>query len=88
MSRTRNDANRKRERILYFIIEYKAQNNGVSPTVREIMAGVDGLNSTSNVNDYLKDLEIAGYIKRIPYSPRSIQVVKQKGGNDAIISSD
>ena len=39
--------------------------NGFSPTIREIMAGVDGLNSTSAVDYHLRSLAKKSLLKKV-----------------------
>lgn len=68
------DADRRADDVLDFIKEYKADNDGNSPTVREIMEGV-GLSSTSVVVYYLNNLVERELITRLKSDSRSIQVV-------------
>lgn len=79
-----DDKLKSKDRIYDFIVDYIDQ-NGFSPTVREICTGV-GLKSTSNVHSYLNDLEDEGRIKRSSALPRTIQVIdrqkKQPEGRD------
>lgn len=53
-----------RERVLAYLIKYKAANDGEAPTVREIMRAC-GIASSSSVSYALDDLEAAGRIKRL-----------------------
>jgi SOS-response transcriptional repressor LexA len=72
---------RTRERILAYIIEYKAAHDGVSPTYDEIMQGV-GVNSKSVISHHIGILVETGYLRRVIGSPRSLEVVKRTGGGD------
>lgn len=67
------------KRVLDFIVQYKKQYDGVSPTMREIMKGCN-LFSMSTVSYHLERLEKNGRIKRIggPGASRNITVI---GGN-------
>lgn len=57
----------RRESILDFVIHFKKQNNGIAPSVREIMEAVD-ISSTSMVNYHLERLERTGQIV-FPFGP-------------------
>jgi repressor LexA len=60
-----------------YIVEYKAKNNGNSPSIRDIKAAV-GISSTSVVELHLKELEEQGLIRRGPGASRSIVVIGGK----------
>ncbi len=60
-------------KILEFLIEHLK--TGVSPSYDEICAGTH-LKAKSNVARTMKALEVKGYIKRIPYRARAIEVVR------------
>ena len=60
-----------------FIVQYKIDNTGLSPTQREIVAGTD-ITSLSIVFYYLDILEDAKLIYRNPNISRGIQVVGGK----------
>lgn len=62
-----------RKAVLDFIITYKTNNDGNSPTMREISKG-SGVKSTSNVDYILNQLEDGGFITRVSDSARSIIV--------------
>jgi repressor LexA len=64
---------RQRE-ILDTIVALTAQ-RGFPPTAREIGA-VLGLTSSSTIHRHLEILQMRGYIKRSPRSPRAICVVR------------
>lgn len=55
-----------------FICSYTAE-HGYPPSVREIGAAI-GLSSPSTVHSHLHKLEDAGYIKRDPNKPRTIEI--------------
>ena len=57
------DVKGREELLLKFIIEYKSEHDGNSPSIREIIAGA-GFSSTSMVNYYLDKLEQRGRIVR------------------------
>ena len=54
---------RRQEALLRYIIRYKSEHDGNSPTVREMMRAV-GITSTSIVNYNLLALERRGHISR------------------------
>lgn len=56
--------NDKSAKILKYIYKYTEENNGISPTVREIMKYV-GAASTNTINYQLDKLEKSGEIVRI-----------------------
>lgn len=62
----------KQIEVLNFIIKYKSENNGNSPSVTEIAAAV-GVASTSTVDFHLTKLERAGKITRD--GVKNIQVI-------------
>ena len=64
--------NRQSE-VMGAIIDYKDAHDGVSPTIRELMAAV-GLRSTSTVARHLAILEHKGYITRQTGLARSIEL--------------
>jgi repressor LexA len=59
--------------VLAWILDYREQ-EGISPTVREIAAGL-GIASPNGVHCHLKPLESKGAIRRTKRSPRSIRVL-------------
>jgi SOS-response transcriptional repressor LexA len=52
-----------RTAVLFFIVKYKREHDGNSPTIREIMDDCK-ISSTSMVFWYLNQLENLGYIRR------------------------
>ena len=67
----------KRQLAIYQFICAYTQEHSYPPSVREIGAAV-GLASPSTVHMHLKALETAGYIKRDPKKPRTIEVVPEE----------
>lgn len=63
----------RRELVYNFIVRYKAENNGDSPTIREIAQGV-GIGSTS-VHHHMNILVGMKIIRRKPFRSRSIEVL-------------
>ena len=63
----------RQEAILRYIIRYKCDHDGNSPTIRQVMAAV-GYQATSAVSA-LKTLERRGLIKRLPSRALRIVVV-------------
>lgn len=61
------------QKILQFLTQRISRGQGV-PSVREICNAV-GLKSTSSVHAQLSMLERKGYIRRVPFKSRSIEVV-------------
>ena len=61
--RERADARHKAETVLRYIIRYKGMNDGLSPSMREIMEAC-GIRSLSHVHLILEKLEDAGWINR------------------------
>ena len=66
---------RKQKKVLSFIISYKKENKQ-SPTFREIADGIN-LRSTSNIDRYIFVLKNKNFIDYLPYSHRSITVLKE-----------
>ena len=65
---------KKQQRILDFIVDYNEQNN-ISPTYREIAAGL-GLKSVSSVAEHIDNLVSLGAIKRATDgSARTLELV-------------
>lgn len=50
------------------------EEHGFPPTVRELGALL-GVSSTSTVSSRIKQLEKSGYIRRVPSSPRAIEIL-------------
>lgn len=60
---------------LAFILRYKAEHDGLSPTVREIAEAM-GATSTGQIARFLDALEQRGHITRSKHLPRSITVIE------------
>jgi repressor LexA len=61
--------------VFSFILKFKAANDGIPPTIREICEAC-GISSTSVVNNILKRLERRGWIILEPgFQTRKIKVV-------------
>lgn len=65
---------RSAEAVLNYIVKYKLENNGRSPSVREIMKGC-GFRSTCVAHYHLGRLQSVGLIEREPNKSRSIRVI-------------
>ncbi|MCR5685488.1 MAG: transcriptional repressor LexA [Lachnospiraceae bacterium] len=65
----------KQQEILDYIKDQILQ-RGFPPSVRDICAAV-GLSSTSTVHSHLETLEKAGYIRRDPAKPRTIEILDE-----------
>ena len=65
----------KQERVLQYIISF-VRENGVSPTIREIMKGM-GFSSPRPVQDHLKILQRKGYLTTKSKFFRGIQLSRQ-----------
>ena len=63
----------KQQEILDYIKD-QILKRGFPPSVRDICAAV-GLRSTSTVHSHLESLEKAGYIRRDPAKPRTIEIL-------------
>ena len=72
MTKSKASHDEKEEKILKFITDFK-NNNGFSPTIREICQAVN-LKSTSSVHAYVKSLISRGLISSVPESPRTMEV--------------
>jgi SOS-response transcriptional repressor LexA len=70
------------EIVFKFIVEYKQNHDGNSPTMREIMYGCD-ITTTSLISFYLGQLERSGKIRwpRYGFSKRSSATIEVIGGN-------
>lgn len=73
--RTLRTGRMRRERIYQFIVDFKAQHDGNSPSVREIMTAA-GITSTSVTDYHLRALERQGRIRLTPYVARGIIVMQ------------
>lgn len=57
-----------------YIVQFKSEHDGISPTYREIMDAVDGIGSISVVDYHLTKLEDDGLIKRLERKQGHIMV--------------
>jgi SOS-response transcriptional repressor LexA len=62
-----------RERVYSFIVQYKIENNGDSPTVREIAQGISVGQTT--VHHHINRLIGMKIIRRKPFKSRSIEIL-------------
>jgi len=71
-----NKSKQREEQILRFMRE-EIRRKGYPPTVREICQEL-GIKSTSTVHKDLKNLELAGLIKKDPSKPRALMLVDKE----------
>jgi repressor LexA len=64
---------RKQEESYQCIVRF-TEEHGFPPTVRELGALL-GVASTSTVFSRIRQLEKSGYIRRVPASPRAIEIL-------------
>lgn len=64
---------KKQVALLNFIQDF-AEENGFSPTYREIMAGLE-LSSVSAVAEHIDNLVEKGVIKKVPGASRSLEIL-------------
>jgi SOS-response transcriptional repressor LexA len=67
--------NEAAERIFWYVVRYKLEHDGCSPSFEEIAGAVGGVSSTSAVSYNLDKLEEAGRLRMASGRNRSIQVV-------------
>ena len=65
----------KRQHDLLVFINQRLTETGVSPSFKEMADGV-GLRSTSGVHRGILELEERGFIRRLPYRRRAIEVLR------------
>ncbi len=65
---------RKQKESYQCILDYTKE-HGYPPTVREFGKLIGGVKSTSSAFSRIKQLELNGYIRRIPASPRAIEIL-------------
>lgn len=70
----------KQARTLRFIDRYTRENDGVSPTYREISAHL-GLRSASGIFRIMAGLEERGFIRRLAKRSRAIEVIRKPPEN-------
>ncbi|MBS0220102.1 MAG: hypothetical protein JSR91_05100 [Proteobacteria bacterium] len=64
--------------LLAFVRDYTARHDGVAPTYREIMVGLD-MQSKSQVRWLIDRLVQRGYMRRLRYRARAIEVIDLPG---------
>lgn len=75
MTKTKTALSDRARAVLRFIVSYKCAHDGNSPSLREIGDQI-GVQSTSLLDYYLKELETAGYIRpRKLWQARQIHLV-------------
>ena len=74
----------KKQTALLEYIETFTRENSFSPSYREIMRALH-LNSVSAVAEHIENCVAAGFLKKIPNTPRSLEVIKPVD-IDALIS--
>lgn len=67
---------KKQQNLLNFIQDF-TEENGYSPSYREIVAGL-GLNSVSAVAEHINNLVEKNVIKKVPGSARSLEILDYK----------
>lgn len=85
MNKSRRDSNglNKRERAILKCIETGIEENGYSPSIREICKKVH-LSSTATVQGYIKVLEERGYLKKEKEKGRTLRLLKNFKGEDVV----
>lgn len=68
-----------REAAILAVIKKSIRQKGYPPAVREI-GQIVGLSSSSTVHNYLKRLEVKGYLRRDPTKPRAIEILDEMVG--------
>ena len=71
-----NNPTKKQTQLLELIAEF-TKKNGFSPSYREIMHAMN-LKSVSAVAEHVENCVAAGYLRKIPKSARSLEVVEAK----------
>lgn len=66
----------KQRALMLFLERYMARSGGVSPTLREIAAHRGSALSKACAMRLLLGLEARGFIRRIPYRARAIEIVR------------
>ncbi len=60
---------------LYFIADYQATHDGVSPSLDDIAAGI-GIKSKSSAHRMIHELEARGFIRQMPHHARSLEILR------------
>lgn len=69
-----NKPTKKQTVLLEFIDDFTSAHN-FSPSYREIMRAM-GLSSVSAVAEHIENCVVAGFLKKTPGAPRSLEVIK------------
>jgi len=77
MPRKRSGLGERHHKIMEFLEKFQEE-NGYSPSIREIGESI-GVNSTSLVDYYLRQLVALGYIERDDHISRSIRIMRPLG---------
>ena len=67
-----------RQTEIFLYLDQFARSNGFPPSLREI--GSNFKIAASSVLDHLKVLEKKGFIKRIPFKPRCLEILRKDVG--------
>lgn len=65
----------RQKECLDFIVSYLRENDGVSPSLKDICAALD-LSAKSVAHHIVTQLELRGYIRRQPHRQRAIEVLQ------------
>lgn len=77
-----NSPTKKQTLLLDFVAEFTA-NHDYSPSYREIMHAMK-LKSVSAVAEHVENCVSAGFLKKVPKSARSLEVVKPETHEDSV----
>ena len=72
---------KKQQKLLDFVQEFSDSNN-YSPSYREIMRAMN-LKSVSAVAEHIENCVAAGFLRKTPNSPRSLEVIPQSNYAEA-----
>lgn len=81
MVKNKRELTERQQKVFSFLTSYWNE-NGYSPTVREIQSAIDA-ESTQTIFIALNELEEAGYIKREKEKPRAITIIKSSDSGNA-----
>lgn len=81
MVKNKRELTERQQKVFSFLTSYWNE-NGYSPTVREIQSAIDA-DSTQTIFTALNELEEAGYIKREKEKPRAITIIKSSDSGNA-----
>ena len=66
----------RQKECLDFIIRYQRESGGVSPSVVDINLATGSVAKSGNGHRFLQDLEERGFIRRLPFKARAIEVLQ------------